>query len=205
MASSQFQKEQLVDGRGHLLGRLASLTAKELLSGQRVTIVRCENINISGELFRSQLKYAEFKRKTNNVNPTHGPFHYRAPSKIFWRVVRGMIPHKTARGQAALDRLKVFDGMPHPYDLKKKVVVPQALKVLRMKPHRKFCMLGDLSTKYGWKCQDLISKLEDKRRVRATGYFKKKIGVQKAAASAKKAAAGKLSGEEKKALALVEA
>ncbi len=28
----------------------------------------------------------------------------------------GMLPHKTKRGQAALDRLKVYDGIPPPYD-----------------------------------------------------------------------------------------
>ena len=30
--------------------------------------------------------------------------------------IRGMVPHKTARGSAALDRLKTFEGIPHPYD-----------------------------------------------------------------------------------------
>lgn len=29
---------------------------------------------------------------------------------------KGMLPHKTKRGQAALERLKVFDGIPPPYD-----------------------------------------------------------------------------------------
>ena len=33
-----------------------------------------------------------------------------------WRVIRGMLPHKLKRGAEALDRLKVFDGMPAPYD-----------------------------------------------------------------------------------------
>ena len=28
----------------------------------------------------------------------------------------GMIPHKTKRGTEAMNRLKVFDGVPHPYD-----------------------------------------------------------------------------------------
>ena len=28
----------------------------------------------------------------------------------------GMIPHKTKRGAEAMNRLKVFDGVPHPYD-----------------------------------------------------------------------------------------
>lgn len=192
---SGFTKEITVDGRGHIMGRLASIVAKELLSGQKVTVVRCEAINMSNTLFRQQLKYATFKRKTNNVNPKHGPFHQRAPSKIFWRVVRGMIPHKTARGAAALDRLKVFDGCPHPYDFKKKMVIPQALKVLRIKSHRKFCVLGDLSNKYGWKCQDLVKKLEDKRRVRAAHFFQRKKALQKAVDSGKKAA--KLSKDEK--------
>lgn len=194
---SSFQKEVVIDGRGHLQGRLATSIAKELLNGQKVTVVRCEAINMSGSLFRAHLKYANFKRKTNNVNPKHGPFHYRAPSKIFWRVVRGMIPHKTARGAAALDRLTVHDGCPHPYDQKKKVVVPQALKILRLKPHRKYCVLGDLSKKYGWKCQDLIKRLEDRRRVRAGAFFAKKKAVIKSKAGAKKAAIGKLSGDEK--------
>lgn len=27
-----------------------------------------------------------------------------------------MLPHKTKRGQAALERLKVLDGIPPPYD-----------------------------------------------------------------------------------------
>lgn len=37
-----FEKEIVIDGRGHLVGRLASKIAKELLRGQRVVVVRCE-------------------------------------------------------------------------------------------------------------------------------------------------------------------
>lgn len=36
------------------------------------------------------VKYLAFLRKRCNVNPARGPFHFRAPSKIFWRTVRGM-------------------------------------------------------------------------------------------------------------------
>lgn len=50
-----------------------------------------------------------------------------------------MIPHKTARGAAAIDRIKLFEGVPPPYDRKKKMVVPDALRVLRLKPGRKYC------------------------------------------------------------------
>ena len=43
-----FEKEVVIDCRGHILGRLASIVAKELLSGQKVVCVRCEEMNITG-------------------------------------------------------------------------------------------------------------------------------------------------------------
>ena len=57
-----------------------------------------------------------------------------------------MIPRKTKRGEAALERLKVFEGIPPPYDKQKRMVVPQALRVLRLKPGRKYCTVGRLSS-----------------------------------------------------------
>merc|ERR1711979_87296 len=128
-----------------------------------------------------------FKRKTNNVQPSHGPFHFRAPSKILQRTIRGMVPHKTARGAAALDRLKVFEGMPHPYDRKKRMVIPHCLKVLRLRPERRFCKLGDLSQSYGWKHQDLLARLESQRKVKSAAFHKKKIAASKAKQAAVKA------------------
>lgn len=53
------------------------------------------------------VKYLKYLKLRCNVNPQRGPFHYRAPSRIFYHTVRGMIPHKTKRGMAALNRLKV--------------------------------------------------------------------------------------------------
>jgi large subunit ribosomal protein L13Ae len=38
----------IIDGKGHLYGRLASVVAKQLLSGKKIVIVRCEDIVISG-------------------------------------------------------------------------------------------------------------------------------------------------------------
>lgn len=39
--------------------------------------------------FRNKLKFMAFLRKRCNVNPARGPFHYRAPSKILWKTIRG--------------------------------------------------------------------------------------------------------------------
>lgn len=41
-------KTKIIDGRDHLLGRLASIVAKELLAGQTIVIVRCDEIAVSG-------------------------------------------------------------------------------------------------------------------------------------------------------------
>ena len=43
-----FEKEVVIDCRGHTMGRLASIVAKELLSGQKVVCVRCEDLNVTG-------------------------------------------------------------------------------------------------------------------------------------------------------------
>ena len=67
-----------------------------------------------------------------------------------------MIPHKTHKGALAIGKLKVFEGVPTPYDQKKRKVVPSALKHLRLKNYRKFCKLGNLANLVGWKKQTLV-------------------------------------------------
>uniref|UniRef100_A0A803MZA3 Uncharacterized protein n=1 Tax=Chenopodium quinoa TaxID=63459 RepID=A0A803MZA3_CHEQI len=61
-----------------------------------------------------------------------------------------MIPHKTKRGAASLARLKVYEGVPPPYDKIKRVVVPDTLKVLRLQKGHKYCLLGRLSIEVSW-------------------------------------------------------
>merc|ERR1711937_155436 len=162
----------------------------ELLNGQKVVCVRTEDINMSGSLYRNSLKYAAFKRKRLATKHSKGHKHWRCPSKILWRTIRGMVPHKTTRGSLALDRLKTFDGVPSPYDEKKRVVVPSALKALRLKNHRKYCRLGQLSHNYGWKSAAVISRLEEKRKVRSEEFYKAKLSELKARKQAETAVQG---------------
>ncbi len=62
---------------------------------------------------------------------------------------------------------KVFEGVPAPYDKMKKMVVPDALKVLRLQPKRKVTVLGRLASEVGWKYNDVVSELETKRKAKA--------------------------------------
>ncbi|KAJ5852131.1 uncharacterized protein N7529_011516 [Penicillium soppii] len=186
---SSFESVVVIDGKGHLLGRLASTVAKQLLNGQKIVVVRCEALNISGEFFRAKLKYHAYLRKMTRFNPTRGgPFHFRAPSRILYKAIRGMIPHKTARGAAAMERLKVFEGVPPPYDKKKRVVVPQALRILRLRPGRKYCTVGRLSHEVGWKYQDVVSRLEERRKVKSKAYYERKKAARRNLAKAEQGA-----------------
>ncbi|KQK13135.1 60S ribosomal protein L13a-4 [Brachypodium distachyon] len=182
----------VVDARHHMLGRLASIVAKELLNGQRVVVVRCEEICMSGGLVRQKMKYLRFLRKRMNTKPSHGPIHFRAPAKILWRTIRGMIPHKTKRGEAALARLKAYEGVPPPYDRTKRMVIPDALKVLRLQAGHKYCLLGQLSKEVGWNYADTIRELEEKRKEKAKVAYDRRKQLAKLRVKAEKTAEEKL-------------
>ena len=85
-----------------------------------------------------------------------------------------MLPHKTKRGAAALDRLKVFEGCPEPFAKQKRMVVPAALRVLRLKPGRAFTTVGRLSHEVGWKYQTILAKLESQRIESGKKYWAEK-------------------------------
>ena len=174
-----FEKRIVIDCKDHLMGRLASIVAKQLLEGQSIVAVRTEGLNISGKFIRNKYKFLLYLRKRTATNPKKGPFHFRAPAKIFWKTVRGMVPHRTPRGQLALGRLKVFDGIPPPYDKIKRMVVPAALRVLRLKPQRPYTDLGRLSSEVGWKYGDTVKTLEAKRRANAQTWYERKRKLQK--------------------------
>merc|ERR1712029_3798 len=123
--------------------------------------------------------------KRHLVNPKKsGPFHFRAPSKVLFRAIRGMLPHKTARGAAAIQRIKLFEGVPPPYDKKKKMVVPNALRVLRLKPGRKYCTIKRLSHEVGWGYKDVVDRLEEKRITKAAAFHERKVANAKLRTSA---------------------
>ncbi|GJN23271.1 hypothetical protein PR202_gb10906 [Eleusine coracana subsp. coracana] len=184
----------VVDARHHMLGRLASIIAKELLNGQKVVVVRCEEICMSGGLVRQKMKYLRFLRKRMNTKPVSRahplPRPRQDPLAHHPRVC--MIPHKTKRGEAALARLKTYEGVPPPYDRTKRMVIPDALKVLRLQPGHKYCLLGELSKEVGWNYHDTIRELEEKRKEKAKVAYERRKQLAKLRVKAEKAADEKL-------------
>merc|ERR1712241_553843 len=129
-------------------------------------------------------EWQEKEHRRINTNPRRGFKHFTAPSRMFWKTLRGMLPHKTPRGAAAMTRLRCFDGIPFPYDHKKRMVVPEALKVCRMKSYRKFCELGALAQLAGWTKGELVGKLEEKRKEKSLKFHERKVKVEAARAKA---------------------
>merc|ERR1712093_622597 len=169
-----FEKLVVIDCRGHLLGRLASFVAKEALAGQKIMLVRAEEINISGSFIRNKLHLLMRKQKRMSTNPKRGPFHHRSPADMLMRTIRGMLPHKIYRGSAAFQRVKAVDGCPAPFDKIKKMVVPSALRVTRLRPGRKFCTLKRLASETGWKYESVVAKYEEARKKKSAKWFESK-------------------------------
>jgi large subunit ribosomal protein L13Ae len=169
-----FTRQLVIDAKGHLRGRLAALVAKKLLHGQHIVVVRCELMNISGSLYRNKLKFMSFRRKRMHTNPKKGPFHYKQPGRMFWRTVRGMLPHKIYRGRQALKKLHVYEGIPPRFHARKRMLIPRAMTHIRLEPGRKFCTLGALAKEVGWNYKQVVEDLEVKRKVQSSLYWEKK-------------------------------
>lgn len=75
---------------------------------------------------------------------------------------------------------------------KKRMVIPSALRIVRLKPARNYCRLGELSSRVGWSHGDLVARLEEKRKTRSGGYYQKKKETLRMQREAKQFAQGTL-------------
>jgi large subunit ribosomal protein L13 len=120
-------KEELpsifVDASGLILGRMSTVVAKRLLIGESIVIVNAEKAILSGKRL-SRVKEARLFLEKGH--PGKGPFHPRRPDQIVRRSIRGMLPRRLPKGQAAYRRLKVFLGVPAEFKGKVFQTIPEA-------------------------------------------------------------------------------
>lgn len=137
----------VIDASGLILGRMASITAKRLLLGESITIVNAEKAVISGKRLS---KVKDAKRFLEVGHPEKGPFHPRRPDQIIRRTVRGMLPRRLPKGQAALKRLKVFLGLPQELKETPLQTIPEA-NVNRLKCP--YVTMGEFAKEIGYKAE----------------------------------------------------
>ena len=187
----------VIDMKDHVMGRAAAVIAKQLVLGRKITCVRTDKIVIAGTEIRNKIKYLNFLKKRKLSNPTKGPFHHRAPSDVFARVVRGMLPRgrkgNGKLGTAALHRLTCYEGIPVNVNrIGQRVVIPRAQRRHCHRQERAFTVLGNMCQHIGWKYKGIVDKLEAQRIAKATRFHEKKQVVRSAWAVARKEAAKKI-------------
>src|SRR6056297_2820044 len=101
----------VVDGKGAVLGRLASFVAKETLKGKEISIINCNQVIITGN---KRMIEKEFTEKRSRIGSSQkGPKHHANSEKIVKRTIRGMLPnHREGRGKEALKKIKCYVGIP---------------------------------------------------------------------------------------------
>jgi len=99
----------IIDAKDTILGRLSSYIAKQVLLGNKVDVINCEECVISG---RKHAILDEYIRRLHRKAPAKGPFFYRRPDMLVRRAIRGMLPFKRARGKTAFRNVKCHIGVP---------------------------------------------------------------------------------------------
>jgi large subunit ribosomal protein L13 len=140
---------KVIDATDLILGRLASLVAKELLNGEEVVIVNAEECAITGSEESILQKYRERRERKSIVNPRrHGPHYPRRPDGIVRRAIRGMLPYKKDKGRKAFKRLRVYVGTPKEFEGKAESI--EEIKVFKLEIP-KYMKLKELSKLLGAK------------------------------------------------------
>ncbi|MCJ7614811.1 50S ribosomal protein L13 [Candidatus Bathyarchaeota archaeon] len=134
----------IIDAKGLILGRLASVVAKRLLQGESVIVLNAEKAAISGK--RLQI-VKEAKSFLEVGHPRKGPFHQRRPDRIVRRTIRGMLPRKKPKGMAAFKRLRVYLGAPAEFENKE---IQTILEASADKLKSPYITVGELAKEIGW-------------------------------------------------------
>lgn len=132
---------KIINADNMVVGRLASVVAKDLLNGEEIRIINAEKAVISGDQVYTESVY---KQRLVRGDPYKGPFSPKHPDRILKRAVRGMLPYKKPRGSSAFKRLRVYNSIPEEFAGKEMHKVPAAVN-----DNQKYMTLQKLSKKLG--------------------------------------------------------
>ena len=112
---------KIIDGKGAVLGRLASFVAKQALKGEEFVILNCDKIIITGNKKMIKKEFEETRTKVGSGQK--GPKVSRTSEKIVKRTIRGMLPnHRKGRGKEVFQKIKCYSGVPKEFEESKKIL-----------------------------------------------------------------------------------
>jgi large subunit ribosomal protein L13 len=147
--SEEKQPQTVIDASGLIVGRMASIIAKRLLLGESIIVVNAEKAVISG---RRLSRVKEAKKFLEVGHPGKGPFHPRRPDQIIRKTIRGMLPRRLPKGQAALRRLRVFLGLPEEIKALTLQSIPEANA---SKLRCSYVTVGEFAKEIGYKSEGM--------------------------------------------------
>ncbi|MEK6950684.1 MAG: 50S ribosomal protein L13 [Nanoarchaeota archaeon] len=101
---------KIYNGEGMILGRLASLAAKQVLLGEEIHVINCEKVVISGR--KANTLAWQHQRRKRKGYPLKSQTHSRLPERLVRRTIRGMLPWKQSRGREAFHLVLCHRGLP---------------------------------------------------------------------------------------------
>jgi len=101
-----------VDVKGLVAGRVASKIAKEVVKGEKVIVLNAEEAVIVGNPEATMEKYKTRTQVKVLSNPHYGPKYERIPSKMFRRMVRGMLPNRPRAVERYIKMVTVYNKTP---------------------------------------------------------------------------------------------
>ena len=139
----------IIDGTGHVLGRLSSEVAKRILRGEEIVVVNAEKTIVTGE--RSRVFHVFLAKRQRGSTASRmrgiGPLYPRRPDMILRRTISRMVPHQQARGREALKRLRVYIDVPAAY----KAGPFEVIEPAKRPPQGPVMSLGEVSRMLGSK------------------------------------------------------
>jgi large subunit ribosomal protein L13 len=136
----------VIDAKGLIMGRLASVVAKRLLAGEEIAIVNADKVIISGSKVTT---FNDYKSIREMGTREFGPYFPKRPERILKRAVRGMLPYKRARGKDAMSRIRVYVGIPSEFKSAELTTIVEA-NMNRLSSN-KYVELGEVSRRLGSK------------------------------------------------------
>ena len=96
---------KIIDGKGVVLGRLASYAAKEVLKGEKIIVLNCGEVIITGNKKDIKEKFEQKRRRVGSGQK--GPKYSKLNYKIVKRAIRGMLPnHRKGKGKIAYNLVR---------------------------------------------------------------------------------------------------
>ncbi len=138
----------IIDGTDLILGRVASFAAKKALLGEKVNVINCEKIAITGNKKNIFKKYKDIDDKGD---PYKGPFLPKMPDRFVRKVIKRMLKYKNPRGKKAFQRIMCYIGVPDKFKEKKSEEIKKAH--IKKLPNFKYITIKELCKHLGGKVE----------------------------------------------------